>query len=149
MGWHFLSSSHTSYHNIIDGTLTAQRYIDEVLRPVVVLLFAAHRDVTHFQHDNARPHSARLTTAFLRQQDINTLPWPAFSPDLSPIEHVWDQLGRAVRQGHLQSQTRQQLEAALQAEWRNIPQVCIQRLICSMPRRCRACVAGGGEHIRY
>jgi hypothetical protein len=63
-------------------------------------------DVTQFQQDNARPHSARLTTAFLRQQGINTLPWPAFSSDLSPIEHLWDQLGRAVRQGHPQPQTR-------------------------------------------
>jgi hypothetical protein len=61
---------------------------------------------------------------------------------------LWDQLGRAVRQSHPQPQTRRQLETALQAEWRNILQVRIQRLIRSMPRRCCVCVcvaACGGD----
>jgi hypothetical protein len=96
MVWGGISFRHRTPLIIIDDTLTAQRCIDEVLRPVVASFFAAHRYVTHFQQDNARPHSARVTTAFLRQQGINTLPWPAFSPDLSPTEHLWDQLSRAV-----------------------------------------------------
>jgi hypothetical protein len=54
---------------IIDCTLTAQRDIDDVLRPAVAPFFAAHRDVIQFQQDNAR-----LTTALLREQGINTLP---------------------------------------------------------------------------
>ncbi|KAK3104731.1 hypothetical protein FSP39_008898 [Pinctada imbricata] len=116
MVWGGISFRHRTSLIVIDGTLTAQRYINEVLRPAVVPFFAAHRDVTQFQQDNARPHSARLTAAFLRQQRIDTLPWPAFSPDLSPIEHLWDQLGKAVRQRHPQPQTLRQLEAALQAE---------------------------------
>ena len=149
MVWGGISFRHRTPLIIIDGTLTSQRYINEVLRPTVVPFLAAHHDVTLFQQDNARPHSARATMDFLQQQNIATLPWPAFSPDLSPIEHLWDQLGRAVRQRHPQPQTRRQLKAALQAEWRNIPQVRIQRLIRSMPRRCRACVAVVGGHIRY
>jgi hypothetical protein len=147
--WVSISFRHRTLLIIIDDTLTAQRYIDEVLRPVVAPFFAAHRDVTQFQQDNERSHSARLTTAFLPQQGINTLPLPAFSLDLSPIEHLWDQLGKAEWQGHPHPQTRRQLEAELQAEWRTIPQVRIQRPIRSMPRRCHACVAAGGEHIRY
>ena len=123
MVWGGISFRHRTPLIIIDGTLTSHRYINEVLRLTVVPLLAAHRDVTLFQQVNARPHSTRATMAFLHQQNIATLPWPAFSPDLSPIEHLWDQLGRAVRQRHPQPKTRRQLEAALRAEWRNIPQI--------------------------
>ncbi|GFX98452.1 transposable element Tc1 transposase [Trichonephila clavipes] len=45
-----------------------------------------------FQQDNAHPHTARVAQDFLRH--FQTLPWPARSPDLSPVEHVWDQLKR-------------------------------------------------------
>jgi hypothetical protein len=149
MVWGGILFRHCTPLIIIDCILTTQRYIDEFLRLAVALLFAIHRYVTHFQQDNAQPLSGRLTTAFLCQQGINTLPLWEVSPDLSPMEHLWDQLGRAVRQGHLEPQTRQQLEAALQADWRNIPQVRIQCLISYILRRCRACVAAGGRHIQY
>ncbi|GFW03562.1 transposable element Tcb2 transposase [Trichonephila clavipes] len=49
-----------------------------------------------FQQDNARPHTARVSQDCLRT--VTTLPWPARSPDLSPIEHIWDYLGWRV--GH-------------------------------------------------
>ncbi|XP_069106979.1 uncharacterized protein [Argopecten irradians] len=73
------------------------------------------------QQDNARAHSARLTIDFLNQQNIQTLPWPAFSPEYSPIEHFWDQLGQAVKRR--QPQNRRELEITLQEEWRNIQPV--------------------------
>ncbi len=51
------------------------------------------------QHDNARPHAARICTQFLEAENIPVLAWPAYSPDMiSPIEHVWDALDRRIRQ---------------------------------------------------
>ncbi|GFX81846.1 transposable element Tcb2 transposase [Trichonephila clavipes] len=50
------------------------------------------------QQDNARPHTARVAQDFLRH--CQTLPWPARSPDLSPVEHVWDQLKRQMPSCH-------------------------------------------------
>ncbi|GFU00327.1 transposable element Tcb2 transposase [Trichonephila clavipes] len=50
------------------------------------------------QQDNARPHTARVAQDFLRH--FQTLPWPARSPDLSPVEHVWDQLKRQMSSCH-------------------------------------------------
>ena len=149
MIWGGISLNHRTPLVVINGNLTAQRYINEVLRPTVIPFFPRHQEVDIFQQNNARAHSARVTTAFLNANNVRTLPWPAFSPDLSPIEHLWDQLGQAVRRRQPMPITLRQLENALQEEWNNIPQDRIRRLIRSMPRRCRACVAANGGHIRY
>ncbi|GBO37088.1 hypothetical protein AVEN_176223-1, partial [Araneus ventricosus] len=48
-----------------------------------------------FQQDNCRPHTAVVTQHALQRVDMS--PWPARSPDLSPIEHVWDIIGRQLQ----------------------------------------------------
>jgi transposase len=51
------------------------------------------------------------------QNNINVLPWPSKSPDLNPIEHLWDQLDKRVRQRQPLPQTLDQLRQMLQQEW--------------------------------
>lgn len=131
------------------GTMTAQRYRDEVLAPVVVPYAGAVGENFIFMHDNARPHTARLTTAYLEQEGIEVMEWPARSPDLNPIEHVWDILYRRVTRMANPPQTIQELENALVQEWNAIPQGTIRRLIRSMPRRCRECVTARGGSTHY
>jgi transposase len=58
---------------------------------------------------------------FLNDNHIRTLPWPALSPDLNPIEHLWDELGRRVRMRVNPSESIDQLQRALTDEWNNIP----------------------------
>ncbi|GFY33889.1 transposable element Tcb2 transposase [Trichonephila clavipes] len=70
---------------VMRGTLTGQRYVDDILRPHVGP-FLNGLPGAIFQQDNARPHTARVAQDFLRH--FQTLPWPARSPDLSPVEHV-------------------------------------------------------------
>ena len=149
MMWGGISYDHRTPLIPVVGNLNAQRYIDQILRPVLVPFLQAHPIVSTFQQDNARPHTARLTTAFLQQHNVRLLPWPAVSPDLSPIEHLWDQLGQRVSARRPAPNNRQQLIAVLQQEWNAIPQQRIQRLIRSMPRRCRVCVAVNGGHTGY
>ncbi|GFT34372.1 DDE_3 domain-containing protein [Trichonephila clavipes] len=79
------------------GTLTGQRYVDDILRPHVGP-FLNGLPGAIFQQDNARPHTAKVAQDFLRH--LQTLPWPAHSPDLSPVEHVWDQLTRQMPSCH-------------------------------------------------
>jgi transposase len=75
----------------IDGNLNAQKYRDEILMPIVMPFILLHHLM--FQHDNALPHAARIfCTNFLEAENLPVLPWPAYSPDMSPIEHVWDAL---------------------------------------------------------
>ncbi|UYV85003.1 hypothetical protein LAZ67_X004225 [Cordylochernes scorpioides] len=77
----------------IQGTMTAQRYVDDVLRPVTLPYLQGVPNAL-YQQDNARPHPARISQQAL--QDVQMLPWPPYSPDLSPIEHVWDIIGRRL-----------------------------------------------------
>ena len=79
---------------IVPGNLTAVRYRDEILIPVAVPLVQQHQMT--FQHDNARPHVDIVCQDFLTNNNIVPLDWPPYSPDLSPIEHLWDELDRSV-----------------------------------------------------
>ena len=119
---------------IVKGRLTGVRYRDEILRPIVQSFIARHGNRHTFQQDNARCHVARVCAQYLQQQNIDVLPWPALSPDLSPIEHLWDELDRRVTRRNPQPESLLQLRAALLEEWNNIPQPAIQRLIASMCR---------------
>ena len=96
MVWGSISVRSCTELLVLNGTLTGQRYINEVLQPVVLPFVQQHHVV--LQDDNARPHRARIVQQFLQQNNVDHLDWPARSPDLSPIEHVWDILGQRVRQ---------------------------------------------------
>ncbi|GFT91176.1 uncharacterized protein TNCV_4044171 [Trichonephila clavipes] len=88
-----------------------------------------------YQQDNARPHTARLSQQCLQGYDV--LPWSARSPDLSPIEHVWDALGRQLQP----SRDTGELTAQMQRLWQDLPQGVISDLIESMPRRISTYIA--------
>ncbi|GFX04361.1 transposable element Tc1 transposase [Trichonephila clavipes] len=96
-----------------------------------------------FQQDNSRPNTAKVAQDFLRH--FQFLPWPALSPDLSPLEHVWDQLKRQMPSCH----SVHDLELAVQDLWAHLPQGNIRCLINSMPDRVVACIAAGGGPTRY
>ncbi|GFT90560.1 DDE_3 domain-containing protein [Trichonephila clavipes] len=124
------------------GTLTGQRYVDDILRPHVGLFLNSLLEAI-FQQDNARPHTARVSQNFLRH--FQTLPWPANSPDLSLVQHVWDQLKRHMLSCH----SVHDLELAVSDLRAHLSQDNIRCLINSMPDRVAACIAAGGGPTRY
>lgn len=134
---------------IIEGNLTGIRYRDEILSPIVQPFIARYGNRHTFQQDNARCHVARICREFLERSNIDVLPWPALSPDLSPIEHLWDELDRRVRRRQNPPETTAQLRTALLEEWNNIPQATIRALIASMRRRLRSVIDARGGHTRY
>lgn len=131
---------------VIPGNLNAQRYIDNVLRPVVVPFLRQHPGL--LMQDNARPHTARLTQNYLARHNVNVLPWPACSPDMNPIEHIWDLLGRRARRNHVINNIRD-LTFALVQEWNAIPNYVIRRYVRSMRSRIIALIHRRGGHNRY
>ncbi|GFW22159.1 uncharacterized protein TNCV_1632891 [Trichonephila clavipes] len=67
---------------------------------------------------------------------VTTLPWPARSSDLSPIEHIWYHLGWPV--GH--PTNLYELEARLQKIWNELSQDIIQNLYASIPDHIASCI---------
>ncbi|GFT80587.1 transposable element Tc1 transposase [Trichonephila clavipes] len=94
-------------------------------------------------------HRTVAAEQLLESEDIERMVWPARSPDLNCIEHVWDFLGRCLAARTLPPVTIRELRLALQDEWVEMPQQLIDTLILSMGKRCEICLAVRGDHILY
>ncbi|GFU50429.1 transposable element Tcb2 transposase [Trichonephila clavipes] len=92
-----------------------------------------------FLDDNAPRHRTVAAEQLLESEDIERMDWPARSPDLNPIEHVWDFLGRRLAARTLPPVTIRELRL-VQDEWAAMPQQLIDTLILSMGRRCETCL---------
>ncbi|GFY34436.1 transposable element Tcb2 transposase [Trichonephila clavipes] len=99
--------------------------------------------------DNCRPHRANLVEDFLLEEGIVRMDWPASFPDMNPIKHVSDSLGRQVAGRRPHPQSLQELERAILEEWDRIPQLMINSLTDSMPQICSTLLAVRGNHIPY
>ena len=83
---------------------------------------------------------------FLATQNIVPIDWPPYSPDLSPIEHLWDELDRRIRNRRNPPNTIPQLANALVQEWNNIPIRTVNALMNATQRRIRDAIAVRGGH---
>lgn len=80
----------TNLHINPNGTFQKQIYAGELLRPNVMIYAVAIGDSFAFQHDNNRPHIARLVENMFGTENIQRVDWPACSSHLNLIEYVWD-----------------------------------------------------------
>ncbi|GFS74305.1 transposable element Tcb2 transposase [Trichonephila clavipes] len=131
------------------GLVNGSGNYNEILLPYVRLFRGAMGLQFLFMDDNAPCHRTVAAEQILESEDIERMDWPARSPDLNPIEHVWDFLGRRLAARTLPPVTIRELRLALQYEWAAMPQQLSDTLILSMGRRCETCLAVRGDHIPY
>ncbi|GFV10981.1 transposable element Tc3 transposase [Trichonephila clavipes] len=140
---------HTDLHVFHGGTVTGLRYRDEILDPYVRPYAAAIGNDFILMDDNARPHRARIVEEYLEDHGLERMEWPARSPDLNPIEHLWDYLGREVAALNPPPRSLHELKQGLLCVWSSLPIPVSDNLINSMGNRCRQCIQVRGGHIPY
>ena len=148
MVWGCMSESGVGELKLVIGRMCAKDYVS-LLRgalPASVRSLGLEGDYT-FQQDNASCHSAKYTKDWMARNKIDLLDWPAQSPDLNPIEHLWDALGRQI--GSRAFTNNEQLWKHLQEQWQLLPRVCISKLVESMSRRVEAVLKARGGYARY
>jgi hypothetical protein len=96
------------------------------------------------QHDNAPVHKARSIQKWFVEIGVEELDWPAQSPDLNLIEHLWDALERRLRAKLNHPKSVPDLTNALVAKWMQIPAAMFQLLVESLPRRVEPVTAAQG-----
>lgn len=145
-----------TYHGVgdaswIPGRINSEAYIDIVDDYVLASRdwYGMDPDTFIFQQDNASVHTAHAVKNFFSEKNITVLDWPANSPDLNPIEHLWTYL-----KGHLSAQDQQpksmeELWERIQDIWTKIPIEYIQNLYRSMPERMSEVVRVRGGNTKY
>lgn len=151
MLWSVISGKGTGRLYIVEKTMRQDQYkkvLETRLVPQLQEWFPGHEEPI-FMHDGAPCHKAKSITAFLREKGIQVLDWPGNSPDMNPIENVWELLKRAVAKSAIT--TKRELIEKIIFEWNHNPHIkdTVQSCIESMPRRIKALIAVKGGHTKY
>lgn len=135
------------------GGMTAVRYIAQVLEkawmPFYTRAKAALRRTVYFQQDGAPAHTAKVTKTWLRTHRMQIFEHPASSPDMSPIEPLWQILKRRLRAQPRLPTTLEGLKASVKEVWDGIEVAEVNHLIDQMPERIQALLDNHGGHTKY
>lgn len=134
---------------LIGQTMNAVRYRDLCLNEIVLPFAQNFGDGFILVDDNARPHRAQIVQEFLRENGIERMNWPARSPDMNVIEHVWSRMKLKLNQREQEFQNLEELAIAVRDEWEAVPQEFIRNLVDSMPRRIAEVLRVRGGPTRY
>ena len=148
----------------IDGTVNSHVYIS-ILHDKLLPFFQALRDDGAsdiiFQQDNAKVHTSKLATSWLKdsaiQNGFSIVEWPAYSPDMNPIEELWAHLKAELLRRYPDTKLlqgtpaaiKQKLQDRLSEIWWDIGEDVLDGLIESMPRRVKALIAARGWYTPY
>lgn len=151
MVWAAISAVGKSKIVFLEGRQNATSYIGTLasaLQPFLAEIQPKlHGAEPVFQQDGASIHTAKVVEKWFATQHINTVDWPAKSPDLSPIENVWGDLALRVYDNGTQYSTREDLKRAIEAAWKQITVESLKKLMDGMNGRMVDVVRAKGSHI--
>lgn len=151
MIWGAITSSRMLDIVPINGTLNQQNYVNDILTPNVLPHKHDKPDMI-FQQDGAGPHRANSVKKWLIDNDIEKINWPAQSPDLNPIENLWNMLKEEIGPlNHIGPNQKEELVAIINAAWdrvRNKPRI-LRKLYGSMGKRLQQVITNRGAQTKY
>ena len=100
-----------------------------------------------FMQDNDPKHTAHTIRDWFAKNKIKKLEWPAQSPDLNPIEHIWDELERRLKGRN--PKNKKELWAMMKQEWEGIGKDVTEKLVGSMPKRVLEVIKNKGGPTKY
>jgi len=150
MLWGCMTSQGLGRKIFVKGMINSLKYQEILSEGLVSTLEDINsEDEWIFQQDLASPHTSKSTRNWFIDNDINTLEWPANSPDLNPIENVWNKIKFMIRKTKPLPRTKQELQDLITKLWDEFSPNFCQELIKTMPKRCREVIKNKGYPSQY
>lgn len=100
-----------------------------------------------YQQDNDSKHTSGVVKQWFNQENVEVLEWPSQSPDINPIEHLWEELDRRIKS--IKVKNGDEKYDVLNKEWQKIDAATLHKLIDSMPARIKAVIDSKGYATKY
>ena len=113
------------------------------------IFFQMDRDYFVFQQDNDPKHTSRLAKEWFNQSRVNLMDWPPQSPDMNPIEHLWQALKQRLQTYPEPTKGIHELWARIQDEWLKIPVETCQNLISACRAEFKPFLKAKGGYRKY
>jgi transposase len=151
MMWGCMTTKGVGFACRIIGRMTGQSYVNILGNEFLPTLdyFRWRKEDIIFQQDNDPKHKSKVAQEWFEDNEVEVLQWPAQSPDLNPIEHLWQHLKRRLSSYELVPNGVEELWQRVRTEWDQIPPEVCQNLIHSMPDRVAAVLKAKGGYTNY
>jgi transposase len=151
MFWGCMTAKGVGYGCRIDGRMNADIYtsiLNDFLLPTIKY-YKLNKRTAIFQQDNDSKHSSQTARKWLETNKINILAWPPQSPDLNPMEHLWQHLKKKLGEYNTEPCGILELWERVEKEWDKIPVDICTKLIESMPKRIAEVLKAKGGYTNY
>jgi transposase len=132
---------------LVEQTMNSEAYVNVLATHFIP--WVRNSPGVIFQQDGASCHTSLYTTWWLETHGIQVLDWVSQSPDLNPIENLWDHLDCQIRKRKPSPVSMQDLINAVQDEWAKISVEVVRNLILSLSRRVEAVIKAKGKNTKY
>ncbi|GFW28670.1 transposable element Tcb1 transposase [Trichonephila clavipes] len=132
------------------GNMSSEMYVDILDNAALPALWQYFGEGPFiFQQDNCSIHTSRFAQTWFDEMGVQKLDWPSKSPDLSPVEHLCDELEPRLHSQSNQPSSLQALTSAVMDAWKAIPVFTYQKLVKSLPKHVKAVIHAKGGPTSY
>lgn len=133
----------------LDGTVNTEKYLNILrfhMRSSIPRLSSAEGEYI-FQQDNAPCHVSQTCKTWFTINNVPLLPWPANSPDMSPIDTLWREMKKELKKSPARS--KQELKEKIKSIWRSFTPDFCSKLVSTMPNRLADCISKQGDATKW